>query len=120
MRQALRLRPFAQRWLLALALLLPLAQGAAWLHTLSHAALHEAAGDTGSEGLVPDLCEFCLSAAHLAGSAPGPVGLPVQAQDPATAAPACALPAAVPSAPFWRQCARGPPGGDVNSAALLS
>lgn len=120
--QALRLRPLTQRWLLALALLLPLAQGAAWLHTLSHTtggAAHEAQHE-GSEGLVQDLCELCLTAAHLAGSAPGPVGLPVLVQASATSQPLALPLAALPAVPLWRQGARGPPGADAMSAALLS
>lgn len=122
MLHALRVRPFAQRWLLALMLLLPLAQGAAWLHTLSHAtggAAH-AAEHEGSEGLVQDLCDLCLTAAHLAGSAPGPVGLPMLVQASASVQPVGQPPAAVSAAPLWRRGARGPPGADAMSAALLS
>jgi hypothetical protein len=124
--QAFRIRPFAQRWMLALALLLPMAQGAAWLHTLGHAAddaghaaLH-AAEDADSDGLVQDLCELCLAAAQLSSAAPGPAAQPRLAQAPAATAPASPLPAAVSKAPFWRQGARGPPGGDVNHAAQPS
>lgn len=125
MLQALRVRPFAQRWLLALALLLPLAQGAAWLHTLSHAtggaphaALHE--GTSASDGLVQDLCELCLAAAHLAGTAPGPDAAPTVATAAATTAPQAGPVHAAHSAPHWRHGARGPPERTAAPATLTS
>ncbi|MEO3691583.1 hypothetical protein [Roseateles paludis] len=119
---SLRVRPFAQRWLLALALLLPLAQGAAWLHTLSHAtggAAHTAQHES-SEGLVQDLCELCLAAAHLAGTAPGPDAAPTAATAAATATPQAGPVQAAHSAPYWRHGARGPPERTAAPATLTS
>jgi hypothetical protein len=83
--RAARPFPFANRprrhfaWLLWLAMLLPLAQGAATWHAMSHAAAAVSGGETDSDSkaLHASSCALCLSAAALGnGAAPAtPPGL---------------------------------------------
>lgn len=65
-------------WLLALALLLPLAQALAWTHAISH---HATRGDGGSASSLNGPCVTCLSAVPLhAGALPS--APPVLAEPP--------------------------------------
>src|SRR5262247_632130 len=54
-------------WLLALALLLPLAQSLAWAHQLTHHGAQRT--DAGAVGQLDAPCAICLSAAPLHGGA---------------------------------------------------
>ena len=116
----------ASRALLCLALLLPLAQTAGWVHALSHdlgnAALASAEGrpddgaNPGAESLA-DLCELCVAATALGGAAPLPS---VQAWVGTVAghlAPLGRSSAAPDSAPYGRPAARGPPAAAAFTAA---
>lgn len=99
--RALRPIPLANRprrhfaWLLWLAMLLPLAQGAATWHAMSHAAAAVSGGETDSDAkaLHATSCALCLSAAAIGdgvvpAAAPGPVLLAASHAAP----PAAALP----------------------------
>jgi len=57
-------------WLLALVLLLPLAQTAATLHLLSHVHADQSSQSDGNHAIHIDHCNLCLTAATLTGSAP--------------------------------------------------
>jgi hypothetical protein len=68
---ALRRRSLASRrlaWWLWLALLLPLAQGVAAAHVLSHASAERS--EEGGKALHSASCDLCLAAAAIAGGAP--------------------------------------------------
>ncbi len=100
----MNLRRAAQRWLLWLAFILPIAQAMADVHALSHA------NDRQDDGLVHQVdCDLCLTAAHLAGSAPaaepGPLPQSVAVEVLATVRPT----PIVERSANWRPPARAPP-----------
>ncbi|CAM4010020.1 hypothetical protein ROSA5918_18795 [Roseateles saccharophilus] len=99
------MRRVAHRWLLWLALLLPIAQAMAGVHALSHVS-----GERQDDGIAHLVhCDLCLTAADLASGAPTappgplPVGVAVEAL---VATPAVA---AVERGTDWRPPARAPP-----------
>ncbi len=73
--QARRLRIFSQRhfvWLLWLALLLPVAQGAATWHAFSHVGADATGQVDGKQALHPTHCDLCLIATAIgSGALPG-------------------------------------------------
>lgn len=100
----MNLRRAAHRWLLWLALVLPIAQAMADVHALSHVS------DRQDDGLVHVVdCDLCLTAAHLAGSAraaePGPLPQSAAVEVLAAARPT----PAVERDAAWRPPARAPP-----------
>lgn len=101
----LTLRRHVRGWLFWLALLLPIAQAMAATHVLSHVS-----GDKRDEGVAHLVhCDLCLTAAHLAGSAPtaAPAALPAP---PAVHVLAPHLPGrAAPRRPCGLALARAPP-----------
>lgn len=68
-----RFSPYRLAWLLALVLLLPLAQAAANCHLLSHLRTDQSEQTDGHHALQVYQCDLCLTAVALAGGA-----LPVQ------------------------------------------
>ena len=73
MSRLLNFRPASQRrlaWLLWFALIVPLAQGAASWHAVSHAALEAAGAADGKRAPHPTHCDLCLAAAGASGGAP--------------------------------------------------
>ncbi len=95
-------------WLLWLALLLPLGQGAAAWHALSHTRA-DASGERDGKALHGTQCDLCLSAATVAGGAlPGePPALPSpSARHEAPRAPTLADRVATPARAYL---SRAPP-----------
>ena len=104
-------RSFLQRhfaWLLWLVLLVPVAQGAAAMHALSHAP-DELAGSRDGKALHAAQCDLCLAAAAVtSGALPGvPTTLPLlELRHAAPPRPAIEL---VAVAPPRRYLTRAPP-----------
>lgn len=70
---SLRFRGAMQRrlaWLLWLALVLPMAQGAATWHAMSHAALEASGAADGTRAPHQTHCDLCLTAAAIGGGGP--------------------------------------------------
>ena len=106
---ALRSRLLGPRhlaWLLWLALLLPLAQGVAAAHAVSHA---DFTGERDGKALHISHCDLCLTAAAVTGGAL-PSQPPALLVDPAPHAMPLAQPVGVmSSAPAWAYRSRAPP-----------
>jgi hypothetical protein len=98
------IRRWSRSWLLWLALLLPVAQAMADAHALSHVG--EARGD----GIVHVVdCDLCLTAAHLAGSAPAAAPAPLPAGQATDVVVTARATPAVQRRAAWRPPARAPP-----------
>jgi hypothetical protein len=103
--RAVNMRRIAQRWLLWLAFILPLAQAMAGVHALSHVS-----GDRSDDRIVHLVhCDLCLTAADLAGGAPAAEAGPLPTSVAVEELAAAPLPAAAPRAADWRPPARAPP-----------
>ena len=121
MLHALRVRPFAQRWLLALMLLLPLAQGAAWLHiAVARHRRWRMPPSMKAARAWSRTCAICASRSAIWRAVRPARGLPMLVQASASVQLVGQPPAAVSAALLWRQGAQGSPGADAMSAALLS
>ena len=98
------MRRLARGWLLWLALLLPIAQAMAGVHALSHVS------DRPDDGLVHVVdCDLCLTAAHLAGSAPAAEPGPLPEGAAVEVLAAVRLATVVEREAPWRPPARAPP-----------
>lgn len=95
---------WSRKWLLWLALLLPLAQACASVHALSHTRDRQ---DDGIAHLVH--CDLCLAAADLNASAPGAQPPALMAADAAHAAPLLARGGAPRAVSLGLPPARAPP-----------
>jgi hypothetical protein len=104
----LRLRRHRVTWLLWLALLLPLAQGAAIGHALSHAASDLSSQESG-KALHAAHCELCLIGAALAGGGAPARPLTVLAAAVRPSAPSLPSVRAAPTAPSFAYLGRAPP-----------
>jgi hypothetical protein len=96
---------WSRKWLLWLALLLPLAQAFAAGHALSHVT-----SDRSSDGIVHlAQCDLCLTAADLGTGAPVAEPPPVMLADAAYAAPVLARGGAPRAVSLGLPPARAPP-----------
>lgn len=96
---------WSRKWLLWLALLLPVAQALAASHALSHAT-----GERQSEGLAHLVhCDLCLTAADLGTGAPVAEPPPVMLAEAAFAAPVLARGGAPRAVSLGLPPARAPP-----------
>lgn len=90
--------PFSHRrlaWLLALVLLLPLAQTVASWHLLSHVSIEQSRAPDGHHALHIDHCDLCLTAVALTGGALGVQSIFLAAVAQSAQAPT------PPSSPVW-------------------
>jgi len=97
--------PWSRKWLLWLALLLPIAQAMAGAHALSHAT-----AERSSDGIVHlAQCDLCLTAADLGAGAPVALPPALLIGDAAHAAPLAARGGAPRAVSFGLPPARAPP-----------
>jgi hypothetical protein len=97
-------------WLAWLCLLLPLAQGAAAAHELSHLARNGQV-QRADEGLAAhgNLCELCLAGAALGHGAPAAAAAALPLPPAAQAGPAATASPSLPAAPAAAYQSRAPP-----------
>lgn len=96
-------------WVLALTLVLPLMQSAAFAHALGHLAGHGT--ESTRKATPPGACESCLAGAVLGSAAPAAAQAPPPPALAQSSAPAARRPRASSAAPQWNYRSRAPPAG---------